>query len=135
MVDALAGADIAVTTVAPGGTPPLPLKKLAAAGVRVGVGHDGVRDLWSPYGTGDLLEKVWLLAYLAGYRRDEDIESALRIGTFGGAEVLRLKNYGLEPGCAANLLLIAGATPTEAVMDRSLDRLVIASGEVVAGAA
>ena len=135
MVDALAGAGIAVTTVAPGGTPALPLKKLAAAGVRVGVGHDGVRDLWSPYGTGDLLEKVWLLAYLAGYRQDEDIESALRIGTYGGAEVLGLKSYGLEPGCAANLLLIAGATPAEAVMDRSLDRLVIASGEVVAGAA
>lgn len=133
LIEALAGADIAVTTVAPGGTPPLPLARLTAAGVRVGVGHDGVRDLWSPYGTGDLLEKVWLLAYLAGYRNDEHIEAALRVGTYGGAAVLGLDAYGLEVGCAANLILIPGATPTEAVMDRSLDRIVIASGTVVAG--
>lgn len=28
---------------------------LRDAGVAVGLGADGIRDLWSPYGTGDLL--------------------------------------------------------------------------------
>ncbi|HKD99294.1 MAG TPA: amidohydrolase [Micromonosporaceae bacterium] len=131
LVELLAGADIALTTVAPGGTAPLPMARLAAAGIRVGVGHDGVRDLWSPYGTGDLMEKIWLLAYLSGARRDDDVEAAWRIGTEGGAAVLGLADYGLNPGSAANLFLIPGATPTEALMDRGSDRLVIAAGRVV----
>ena len=55
LVEGLAGQRISLTTVAPGNRPPLPLARLRAAGVTVGLGCDGVRDLWSPWGDGDLL--------------------------------------------------------------------------------
>jgi cytosine deaminase len=131
LIDAIASVDIALTTVAPGTTPQLPLKALSAAGVRVGIGHDGVRDLWSPYGTGDLLEKVHAVAYMSGYRDDADIDSVLRAATHGGADVIDLRDYGLTPGCRANLLLLPVTSTVEAVMDRPGQRTVIANGAVV----
>ena len=57
LVELLAEHDIAVTTVAPGNREPLPLEALRAAGVRLGLGQDGIRDYWSPYGNGDMLER------------------------------------------------------------------------------
>ena len=52
----------------PGNREPLPLELLRAAGVRVGLGQDGIRDYWSPYGNGDMLERAWQLAFRSGYR-------------------------------------------------------------------
>ena len=68
-IELLADNDIAVTTVAPGNREPLPLDALRAAGVRVGLGQDGIRDYWSPYGNGDMLERAYQLAYRAGCAR------------------------------------------------------------------
>ncbi|WP_020518827.1 amidohydrolase [Catelliglobosispora koreensis] len=127
LIESIAAADISLTTTAPGTTPQLPLARLAQAGVRVGLGHDGVRDLWSPYGTGDLLEKVLSLAVMSGYRRDDDIDSVLRLATHGGASVIGLPDYGLTAGCAANLLLLPVSSTVEAVTERP-QRQVIAHG-------
>lgn len=131
LIELLASADIALTTTVPGTTPQLPLARLAAAGVRVGLGHDGVRDLWSPYGTGDLLDKALMLAVTSSYRQDADIARTVRIATEGGAGVLRLPDYGLEPGCRANLVLLPAESLVEAVTQRPLDRTVIAGGVVL----
>ena len=55
----------------------------------VGLGSDGIRDLWSPWGDGDLL---------------------------AGAALLDLSAYGLTPGCAADLSLVSATTLGEAVV-------------------
>jgi cytosine deaminase len=59
----LAEQRIALTTVAPGAREPLPLRRLRDAGVVVALGQDGIRDPWSPYGSGDMLERSMLLAW------------------------------------------------------------------------
>jgi hypothetical protein len=51
---------------------------MRAAGVRVGLGQDGIRDYWSPYGNGDLLGQAWQLAFRSGLRYDHDIEGLRR---------------------------------------------------------
>jgi cytosine deaminase len=86
----LADQRIALTTVAPGAREPLPLRRLREAGVVVGLGQDGIRDLWSPYGSGDMLERSMLLAWRSGFRRDDDLGLALDAATHGGAHVLAL---------------------------------------------
>ena len=88
LVDLLATADIAVTTVAPGTREPLPLERLRAAGVRVGLGQDGIRDYWSPYGNGDVLERAWQLAFRSGYRHDELVEGCVDVASRGGRAVV-----------------------------------------------
>jgi cytosine deaminase len=132
LVDGLAGQRVSLTTVAPGNRPPLPLARLAAAGVAVGLGCDGIRDLWSPWGDGDLLGRAALLAWRAGARRDQDLAAALELATAGGAGVLGLDGHGLEPGCWADLALVPASTVGEAVVAHPPRSLVLKRGRVVA---
>ena len=129
----LADQAVAIATVAPGRGPMLPLKRMLDAGVTVACGNDGVRDMWSPYGDGDMLARARLVAYRAGFRTDEDIELALTAATHGGAVAMRIGDYGIHPGARADLLLVPGETRAEAVVSCPARALVIKRGRIVAG--
>ncbi|WP_271986464.1 amidohydrolase family protein [Pseudoclavibacter terrae] len=140
LVEQFAELDIAWATIAP--AKPLPTLLLAEHGIRVGLGEDGQRDYWSPYGNADMLDRTWQLAFTNGFRRDEDIEHCMAIATVGGRSVLgtspalqgSLDRPGVSVGDRADLQLIAGETVTSAVMDRLPDRTVVFGGVVVADA-
>ncbi|WP_434621620.1 amidohydrolase family protein [Arthrobacter sp. A5] len=141
LVETWAELDISTATVAPGGRFQLPLADLADAGVRVGLGEDGQRDYWSPYGNADMLDRTWQLAFVSGYRSDHLIEHALAVATVGGASILdrtvpRLASVTDRPGTSvgdpAEFLLVSGDCVSAAVMDRPSDRTVIHRGRVVA---
>ncbi|WP_330241672.1 amidohydrolase family protein [Streptomyces sp. NBC_00525] len=143
LIEEFAELDIAMATVAPARHRSLPLTGLTAAGVRVGLGEDGQRDFWSPYGNGDMLDRTWQLAFTNGYRADALIEHCVAVATTGGASLLRTgparltsttDRPGVTVGAAADLLLLEGETVTAAVMDRSGDRTVLHGGRVVADA-
>lgn len=131
LIDGLAAAGVAIVTYAPGASPVPPLDRLRAAGVAVAVGSDGVRDTWTPYGNADMLERAMMLAYRLGFRRDEEIEVALRAVTDGGALVLGLGARGTDVGRPADLMIVNAGTVAEAVCARSADRLVVKAGEIV----
>lgn len=131
LVELLAEHDVAVTTVAPGAREPLPLRQLRWAGVRLGLGQDGMRDYWSPYGNGDMLDRAWQLAYRDGFRQDALVEMCVDIATRGGASVVGLP-HGLTEGSPADLVVVPGDTVTAAVMDRAPRTLVVHAGRVVA---
>ena len=141
LIDEFAELDVAMATVAPSTTGHLSLVDLVEAGVRVGLGEDGQRDYWSPYGNCDMLDRTWQLAFVNGFRRDDLIELALAVATMGGASIMRGSSLrvagvgdrpGVAPGDRADLVLVDGETPTSAVMDRGADRTVIHDGRVVA---
>lgn len=141
LIDEFAELDIAMATIAPSTSGHLPLVALAEAGVRVGLGEDGQRDYWSPYGNCDMLDRTWQLAFVNGFRRDDHIELALAVATMGGASIMshsspRVTGVGDRPGVAvgdrADLVLVDGETPTSAVMDQGSDRTVLHDGRVVA---
>ncbi|WOF23517.1 amidohydrolase family protein [Microbacterium betulae] len=130
--------DIAMATVAP--PTPLPTLLLAEHGIRLGLGEDGQRDYWTPYGNADMLDRTWQMAFTNGFRRDADIEHCVAVATMGGRSVIgtapRLRSVddrpGLAVGAPADLVLVEGDTVTAAVMDRSPDRTVLRGGVVVA---
>lgn len=125
--------DIAIMTHGPSGTAPFPpVKLLAERGVRLFSGSDGVRDTWSPLNNGDMLERAYLVAYKNGFRHDEDIGLALRLCTHGGAQAMGVKDYGLDVGCSADLLLVDAETVAEAVVMHPPRRAVVKAGRVVA---
>ncbi|WP_030166537.1 amidohydrolase family protein [Spirillospora albida] len=128
----LAEAGITVTTAAVFDFPVPPLKRLRAAGVTIACGHDDIRDLWSPYGSGDMLERAMHVAYRSAFRRDEDIEIALDAATHGGARALGLPAYGLAEGSPADLVVVTADTPAAAVVTRPPRDLVLKAGRVVA---
>ena len=83
------------------------MKKLRAAGVTVACGHDGIRDLWGPYGSGDMLERALHVAYRSTFRRDDDIELALHAATYGGARAARpARRAAWASGRPADLVVV-----------------------------
>ncbi|MGN7969590.1 amidohydrolase family protein [Microbacterium sp. 22296] len=131
---------ISMATVAP--QTPLPTRLLDEYGIALGLGQDGQRDYWSPYGNTDMLDRTWQLAFTNGFRRDDDIEHCVAIATVGGRAVmgrapmpaLGAERPGVDVGDPADLVLVAGDTVTAAVMDRLSDRTVFFRGAVVADA-
>lgn len=141
LIEEFADLDVGMATVAPAQQRGLPLPDLVAAGVRVGLGEDGQRDYWSPYGNADMLDRTWQLAFTHQFRADELIEHCAAIATVGGASIMssrapRLTAVSDRPGLAvgdvADLVLVSGDSVTAAVMDRLDDRTVIRAGRVVA---
>jgi cytosine deaminase len=123
---------VTITTAAVYDFPVPSVRLLRAAGVNVACGHDGIRDLWGPYGTGDMLDRAMHLAYRSTFRCDEDIELALDAVTQGGATALGLPAYGLVVGAPADLVVVRADRPAEAVVARPVRDLVVKAGRVVA---
>jgi cytosine/creatinine deaminase len=132
IAEKLAEARVTLTTAALYDFPLPPIKKLHAAGVNLACGNDCIRDLWGPYGSGDMLDRAMHVAYRSTFRRDEDIELALHAATYGGARALGLKSYGLTAGAAADLVVVAARTAAEAVVARPARHLVMKGGQVIA---
>lgn len=125
--------DIAIMTHAPAGPTPFPpIRLLHERGVRLFSGSDGIRDTWSPLNNGDMLERAFLLAYRSGFRDDAGIEIALRMATYGGAQVMGLTHYGLTVGSDADFVLVQAETAAEAVAYHPVRRLVLKRGRIVA---
>ena len=132
LIEQLAAAGVTLLTAAVYSYPVPPVKRLRAAGVNVACGHDGICDLWGPFGSGDMLERAMHLAYRSTFRRDEDIELALDAATHGGARALGLEAYGLVPGAPADVVVVAASSAAEAVVTRPVREVVVKDGRVVA---
>jgi cytosine deaminase len=124
--------NVHVATTGSPSRPVPPLLKCVASGINVACGNDGIRDTWGPYGNGDMLERAMIVGLRNNLRRDEEIEFALRACTRGGAALMGITDYGLEAGRRADLFLVDGATPAEAVVSRPPRRLVVKGGRIVA---
>lgn len=109
-----------------------PLRRLHDAGVTLCTGSDGVRDTWGPYNSVDMLDRVKFLGYRSGFRKDEEVEFLLDMATHGGAKVMGDADYGLAVGCRADLVVVAGDTPTEAVINLTPRTYVFKAGRLVA---
>lgn len=132
LIGDLAEARIHIATVATPSRPVPLVEDLRAAGVILCVGSDGIRDTWGPYGNGDMLERAMLLGLRNNLRADTDVEQALWCCSWGGASVMGLKNYGIEEGCKADLVLVEAESVTHAVVSHPARKLVLKGGCVVA---
>ncbi|MET8378169.1 amidohydrolase family protein [Streptomyces microflavus] len=128
----LAEAGISLTTVAPSSDLVLPIERLREHGVQVGLGSDGVRDSWSPFGDADMLHRAHLLARVQDARLDEELEAAFRAGADDGAHLLGLARADLRPGSPADFLLVRGECLPQVVVDLPRRELVVRGGRIVA---
>ena len=131
MVDELGEAGISWTTVAPPRTAPLPWRAMQDAGVRLGLGTDGIRDLWSPFGDGDLLKVAQGFARLHGLRRDEDLRHAVELATREAAGFVHREMHDLVVGARADLVLLDAENAPDALVRTPRRELVVAGGRVV----
>lgn len=132
LVERLGQAGIAWATVAPVKSAPLPWRQMREHGVGIGLGTDGIRDLWSPFGDGDLLRIALGFARLHGLRTDEDLTTAVELATTGGAPFVHRARSGLAVGARADLVLVDAENVPDALVRVPRRELVIAGGRVVA---
>jgi cytosine/adenosine deaminase-related metal-dependent hydrolase len=123
--------EVAIMTHGPGNREFPPILSLTEAGVHLFTGSDNIRDTWSPFGNADMLERAWILGYRSNFKTDEEFETALRMATMNGAQVMKVERYGLAEGCRADFVVLDGETLTEAMMNRLPRTLVVKRGRVV----
>lgn len=132
LIDGLVDAGVHIMTTGSASRPVPSVARLHAAGVTVCTGNDGMRDTWGPYGKPDMLERAMLVGLRNNFRRDDELELALRVATYGNASVMGLTDYGLAPGCHADFVLVEAETVAEAIVSRPVRKLVVKRGRVVA---
>ncbi|MZD07109.1 amidohydrolase family protein [Streptomyces sp. SID5785] len=128
----LAEQDIALTTVAPSPSLVLPVAALQRHGVRVGLGSDGVRDSWSPFGDADMLHRAHILGWINDVRLDEELTACYTVGANGSADVMGLPHVDFTPGSPADFVLVRGECVPQIVVDMPQRDLVVHGGRVVA---
>ncbi|CAN5126299.1 amidohydrolase [soil metagenome] len=125
-----AGVMVVTHGAANSGFPPVAL--LHEYGVNVFAGNDDIRDTWSPYGTGDMLERVAYIGWRADLRRDEAVEFAYALGSWHGATAMGIADYGIAVGHPANFFTIEAGSIAEAVAGHVRREQVVWNGRLVA---
>ena len=134
LLAALGEAGISWTSVAPLNRGTVPWPAMREHGVGLGLGTDGIRDLWSPYGDGDMLRIALNFAQLQGLRHDEEIASALRLITSDSARFVGREQHDLTPGCRGDVVLVDAENLPDALLRAPRRELVVAGGRIVAEA-
>lgn len=135
MAGRMATEGVTVVSTVPIGPRTMPLPQLRAKGVKIMTGTDSVIDHWSPFGTGDMLEKANLWAQLYGGSDEFRLSRALAIAT---GDVLPLSEEGRvawpKAGDTAEFVLVDASCSAEAVARRSPRRATFRKGRLVYGA-
>lgn len=101
--------------------------------MNVAYGQDVIQDGFIPvFGTGDPLQVGFLLAFAAQLSTRRDVETLYDMATVNGARLMRLRDYGLEVGRRADLVVIAAPSVQEAYRTQAARRAVIHGGRIVA---
>jgi len=108
------------------------VKELLASGVNVTYASNNVRDALRPMGNLDPLEEALILSYGAHMDTIEEFNTLLRMSTFNGARALRLQNYGLDPGCNADFVVLDAHCPSAAIVGQVEKNYVFKSGRLMA---
>ena len=132
LIEQVAALDIRIfSTGAPSASCPS-LQHLCAAGVRVGIGCDGIRDTWGPWGQPDMMDRARIVGMKNKMRRDDELELLLHTTCSGGADAIGVPDHALTIGAQADFTLVAGETLAHAVVEQAPRPMVVKSGRVVA---
>lgn len=127
----LAEVGIDVTTTVPVNRTTIPIPYLWENNVPVSVGHDSITDHWSPFGTGDTIQKLALLGERFRISDEIGLSQLLRYAT-GGVTPLSPTGDQQWPktGDDASFLLVDATCSAEAIARRKPIRAVYGKGNV-----
>ncbi|MHC6219785.1 amidohydrolase family protein [Arthrobacter sp. MMS24-S77] len=131
-LDRVAEAELWITTCALGSDPVPDLDLLAKHGVQVAAGSDGVRDAWTPFGTGSMVDRAHLLAYRTGASTDKELERCYQIASTEGGRMLGIPELASWTGNSAETRLeFRAESIAQLVVDRPTPSHVIRNGRDV----
>ncbi|GIO28030.1 amidohydrolase [Ornithinibacillus bavariensis] len=134
LVKQMATNNISVTTTVPIGPGPItiPVKYLYDNGVKVSIGHDSLVDHWSPFGSGDTVQKLNQFIQRFGYIDEWHIGQSLKYAT-GGLTPLNDAGERQWPkiGDTANGLLVDAVSSAHLVARQCPISTVISKGRII----
>lgn len=107
-----------------------PIRKLRDGGVNVVIATNNIRNPFTPYGNGDLLQAAMLAIPVAHLGGADDLPTVLPMVTTGPAKALKFNDYGIEEGKAATLVLLDSTRYQDAIIDIPDRLLVLKKGKV-----
>jgi len=132
LIEMLSSSGVSVTTCIAHNDPPPPVKTLTDAGVLLTAGNDSIRNTWSPFGTGDMLERAWLLAVRTGLRSDSELGLALEIASINGQKLVgAAPSPTIGVGTIADFFAVDAMNVGDAIARRPPRIIVVKSGKVV----
>ncbi|GIO28029.1 amidohydrolase [Ornithinibacillus bavariensis] len=109
----------------------IPIDLLKTAGVKVGLGCDGFYDSWSPYFSGDILEKVHNFCDYTGKSDERSLRQSLSLIT---QELTPLNREGEQVwpkiGAEASFVFVDASCSAEAVARLPKNRLLMHKGKI-----
>ena len=107
-------------------------KQLWQLGVNVFSSQDEIADPFYPFGRNDQQEVAAYVCHTAHMTTRTEIDAAFDFVTYNAARALRLQNYGLDPGCKADLNVLAAPAIPEVLRLQQPPRWVVRDGKVLA---
>lgn len=107
-----------------------PIRKLRNAGVNVCLASNNIRNPFTPYGNGDLMQVAMLAIPVAHLGGSDDLHTVLPMITTNPAKALKIENYGIFEGARASLVLLDTKRYQDAIIDIPSRLFVIKDGAV-----
>jgi cytosine/adenosine deaminase-related metal-dependent hydrolase len=109
----------------------IPIDTLKAAGVKVALGCDGFYDSWSPYFSGDILEKVRNFCQYTGKADERSLRESLNLIT-QGVTPLTIEGQQQWPqvGIEANFVFVDASCSAEAIARLPKNRMLMHKGKL-----
>jgi len=134
LVQAMAAVQMDVTTTVPTdiNRSTIPIPYLYNNDVKVSIGHDSLTDHWSPYGTGNTIMKLNVMAERFRFIDEYSLSRAWKYAS-GGITPLNDVGERVWPqvGDKANMLLIDGISTAHVVARRCPISTVISQGHII----
>jgi cytosine deaminase len=107
------------------------VRELMEAGINVSLGQDCTMDPWYSMGSADMLEVAHMGIHVAQMGSIEDKNNIYDAITHNSARTMGLKDYGLEVGCKADLVLLQASNVVEALRLKPTRLFVFKGGKVI----
>jgi cytosine deaminase len=108
------------------------VKELMQVGINVALGHDALMDPWYSFGSYDMLEVAHMGLHVAQMTDVNQMRQIFEAVTTNGAKALGIDNYGIEPGCNADIVILQARDAQEALRLKPARLYVIRHGAVIA---
>jgi cytosine deaminase len=96
-----------------------PLAHLHACGVRCSVSTNNIGNPFTPYGDASLIRQANLFANVSQMGTAAELLQCLAWISSESAALLRLKGYGLQPGCRADFIVFDSPSPAAVIAEIS----------------
>ena len=105
--------------------------EMLAMGIEVAFGQDCVMDPWYSLGSGDMLEVAHMGLHVAQMTGQAAMRQCFAAVTENPARILGLQNYGIAPGCNADLVILDATNVIDAIRLRATRTYVLRAGKVI----